>query len=123
LDPDGNAEIQTKETTADSEQKLYTSARWQLLDNRTLSLSGTQSAHCKILKLTAWRMTTVSPADFGFSIQWVKQPTINAKAWLLISAAMVLPVVFALSLPRSKSSHTVAEDPQWVPSTTLRHRH
>jgi len=41
---------------------------------------------------------------------------VNAKAWLLVAAAMILPVVFALSLPRSKSSRAVAEDPQWEPS-------
>jgi hypothetical protein len=115
LNPDGNAEIQTKETAADSEQKLHTSARWQLLDDRTLHLSGTQSATWKILKLTAWRMTTASPADLGYSIHWTKHPKI-AKACLAITMAVLLPIVFASSLPHSHSSHAIAEDPQSVPT-------
>jgi hypothetical protein len=123
LDPDGNAEIQTKETAADSEQKLHTSARWQLLDDRTLNLSGTQSATWKILKLNALRMTTASPADLGFSIRWTKHPTINAKACLVITMAVLLPILFALSLPRSGASHGITDDPRYVPSNTSYHSH
>jgi hypothetical protein len=123
LDPDGNAEIQTKETAADSEQKLRTSARWQLLDDRTLNLSGAQSVTWNILKLNGGSMTTAALAESSFPVHWIRHPKVNAKAWLLVAAAMVLPVVFALSLPRSKSSHAVAEDPQWVPSTTSPHGH
>ena len=123
LDPDGNAEIQTKETAADSEQKLRTSARWQLLDDRTLNLSGAQSVTWNILKLNGGSMTTAALAESSFPVHWIRHPKVNAKAWLLVAAAMVLPVVFALSLPRPKSSRAVAEDPQWVPSTTSCHRH
>src|ERR1700751_1384640 len=123
LDPDGNAEIQTKETAADSEQKLRTSARWQLLDDRSLHLLGTQSLTWKIVKLNSWSMTTTALAESSFPVHWIKHPKVNAKAWLLVAATMVLPVVFALSLPRPKSSRAVAEDPQWVPSTTSCHRH
>jgi hypothetical protein len=123
LDPDGNAEIQTKETAADSEQKLRTSARWQLLDDRTLNLSGAQSVTWNILKLNGGSMTTAALAESSFPVHWIKHPKVNARAWLFAAAAMVLPVVFALSLPRSKCSHTVAEDPQWVPSTTSPHGH
>jgi len=123
LDPDGNAEIQTKQTAADSEQKLRTSARWQLLDDRTLNLSGTQSATWKILKVTAWRMTTASPADLGFSIHWTKHPTINAKACPVITMAVLLPILFALSLPRSVTSQAIADDPRYAPSNTSYRNH
>ena len=123
LDPDGNAEIQTKETAADSEQKLRTSARWRFLDDRSQHLLGTQSLTWKIVKLNSWSMTTAALAESSFPVHWIKHPKVNAKAWLLVAATMVLPVVFALSLPRSKSSRAVAEDPQWVPSTTSGHRH
>jgi uncharacterized membrane protein len=75
------------------------------------------------VKLNSWSMTTAALAESSFPVHWIKHPKVNAKAWLLVAAAMVLPVVFALSLPRSKSSRAVAEDPQWVPSTTSRHRH
>jgi hypothetical protein len=123
LDPDGSAEIQTKQTAADSEQKLRTSARWQLLDDRTLNLSGARSVTWKILKVTAWRMTTASPADLGFSIHWTKHPTINAKACLVIAMAVLLPILFALSLPRSMTSQAIADDPRYVPSNTSYHSH
>ena len=68
-------------------------------------------------------MTTAALAESSFPVHWIKHPKVNAKAWLLVAAAMVLPVVFALSLPRSKSFHAVAEDPRWEPSTTSPHRH
>jgi hypothetical protein len=50
-------------------------------------------------------------AESSFPVHWIKHPKVNAKAWLLVAAAMVLPVIFALSLPRSKSYRAVAEDP------------
>jgi hypothetical protein len=109
----GNAQIQTKEKAADSEQALSTSARWQLLDDRTLHLWGTQSVTWKILKLTAWRMTTASPTYLGFPVRWIKHPKINTKACLVITMAVMFSILFALSLPRSESSHTIADDPQY----------
>jgi hypothetical protein len=72
----------------------------------------------KVKKLHSWSMTTAALAESSFPVHWIKHPKVNAKAWLLVTAAMVLPVVFALSLPPSKSYRAVAEDPQWVPSTT-----
>ena len=123
MDPDGNAEIDTKGKIGDSEKRFQISARWQLSDDKTLHFFGTQSLTWKILKLNSWRMTTAATGESSSPVHWIKHPKVNAKAWLLVAAAMVLPVVFALSLPRSKSSRAVAEDPQWVPSTTSRHRH
>jgi hypothetical protein len=123
LNQDGNAEIDIKGKVAGSDERLRASARWQVLDDRSLHLLGTQSLTWKIVKLNSWSMTTAALAESSFPVHWIKHPKVNAKAWLLVAAAMVLPVVFALSLPRSKSSRAVAEDPQWVPSTTSRHRH
>jgi hypothetical protein len=123
LDPDGNAEIQTKETAADSEQKLRTSARWQLLDDRTLNLSGAQSVTWNILKLNGGRMTTTGFTDPNFQVKWTKQFTINAKAFFLIGGAVLLPIFFALSLLRSEPSHAIANDPRYVLPTTSHRAH
>src|SRR5580704_11319653 len=123
LNQDGNAEIDIKGKVAGSDERLRTSARWQILDGRSLHLLGAQSLTWKIVKLNSWSMTTAALAESSFPVHWIKHPKVNARALLFVAAAMVLPVVFALSLPRSKSSHAVAEDPQWVPSTTSRHRH
>lgn len=121
LDPDGNAEIHTKRKAADSEQKLHTSARWQLLDDRTLHFWGARSVTWKILKCNNWSMTTAGPADLGFPIHWLKRPKINIKSCLLVSGAVLVPILFALSLPRSEPSHTIANDPQYVLPDTSRH--
>ena len=123
LNQDGNAEIDIKGRVAGSDERLRSSARWQVLDDRSLHLLGTQSLTWKIVKLNSWSMITAASAESSFPVHWIRHPKVNAKAWLLVAAAMVLPVVFALSLPRSKSSHAVAEDPQWVPSTTAPHGH
>jgi hypothetical protein len=123
LDPDGNAEIQTKETAADSEQKLHTSARWQLLDGSRLHIWDTQSVTWNILNLNGRRMITTGSTDPNFPVKWTKQFTINAKAFLLIGGAVLLPIFFALSLPRSEPSHAIANDPQYVPSGSVRHKH
>jgi hypothetical protein len=45
LNQDGNAEIDMKGTVAGSDKRLRTSARWQVLDDRSLHLLGTQSAN------------------------------------------------------------------------------
>src|SRR5260221_13769225 len=123
LNQDGNAEIDIKGKVADSDERLRSSARWQVLDDRSLHLLGTQSLTWKMVKLNSCSMTTPALAESSLPVHWIQHPKVNAKAWLLVAAAMVLPVVPALSLPRSESSRAVAEDPQWVSSTTSRHRH
>jgi hypothetical protein len=102
LNQDRNAEIDIKGKVGGSDERLRTSARWQVLNDRNLHLLGTQSVTWKIVKLTSWSMTTAALADSSFPVHWIKHPKVNAKAWLLVAAATVLPVVFALSLPRSK---------------------
>jgi hypothetical protein len=123
LNQDGNAQIDIKGKVAGFDKRLRTSARWQISDDRTLHLLGAQSLTWKIVKLNSWSMTTAALAESSFPVHWIKHPKVNARALLFVAAAMVLPVVFALSLPRSKSSHPVAEDPQSVPSTTSPHGH
>ena len=107
LDPDGNAEIQTKGKAIDSEQILRSNAQWQLLDGTTLDR----------------RMITTGSTDPRFSVKWTKQFTINAKAFLLIGGAVLLPIFFALSLPRSGTSHAISENPQHVAPNTSRYTH
>jgi hypothetical protein len=121
LDPNGNAVIQTEGKAADSEQRLRTSGRWQLLDDSTLHLSGSRSVTWKILKLNRWSMTTAGPADLDFPVQWLKRSKIDTKACLLVAGVVLLPILFALSLPRSEPSHVIADDPQYVPSNTSPH--
>jgi hypothetical protein len=123
LNQDGNAQIDIKGKVAGFDKRLRTRARWQILDDRSLHLLGAQSLTWKIVKLNSWSMTTAALAESSFQVHWIKHPKVNARAWLFVAAAMVLPVVFALSLPRSNSSHAVAEDPRWVPSTSSRHGH
>jgi hypothetical protein len=123
LASDGSAVIDTIVSNGADSRKFSTQARWQLLYNRTLHLWGTHTTAWKILKLNSWTMITADEAGAGLPVRWTTVPTVNLKLWLLIAAAVLLPVLFALSLPHSKSSRAVAEDPQWVPSTTSRHRH
>jgi hypothetical protein len=123
LHPDGNAEIQTKGKAIDSEQILHSNAQWQLLDGSTLHIWGAQSVTWNIQKLNGRRMITTGSTDPGFPVKWIKQFTINAKAFLLIGGAVLLPIFFALSLPRSDPSHATANDPQYVPSNSVRHKH
>jgi hypothetical protein len=118
LDPDGSAEIRTKAKSRDSKHALHTNAHWQLLNDGTLHLLGTQTITCRILRLSSWTMTTADPAESGNSVRWIKHPRINTKAFLLVAAAIFLPVIIALSLPRSGSAHEIAEDPQFVPPST-----
>jgi hypothetical protein len=77
LDPDGTAELHTEEKAMDSEQKLLTSARWQLLDDRTLRLLGAQDITWKILKLNGRSMTTAISAELASPARWLKRPKIN----------------------------------------------
>ena len=63
LNQDGNAEIDIKGKVGGSDERLRTSARWQLLDDRTLHLWSTQSITWKILKLSGQSMTTAVSAD------------------------------------------------------------
>jgi hypothetical protein len=123
LDPDGNAEIQTKGKAIDSEQILRSNAQWQLLDDTTLHICGTQSVTLNIQKLNVRRMITIGSINPGFPVEWTRQFRIKAKAFLLIGGAVLLPIFFALSLPHSEPSHAIANDPQYVPSNSVRHKH
>jgi hypothetical protein len=60
-------------------------------------------------------MITADQAGAGFPVRWTTHPRINAKPWLLLAAAVLLPVLMALSLPRSQPSRAIADDPQYVP--------
>jgi hypothetical protein len=101
LASDGTVLIDTTVSNGTESRKFSAQARWQLLDNKTLQLWGTQTATWKILKLNSWTMMTADPADSSFPVRWTTLPTINAKAWLLVAAAVLIPVVLALSLSRS----------------------
>jgi hypothetical protein len=123
LASDGTALIDTTVSKGTDSHKFSTQARWQLLDNKTLHLWGTQTAIWNILKLNSWTMITADQAGAGFPVRWTTHPRINAKPWLLVAAAVLLPVMFALSLTRSEPSQAIADDPQYVPSNTLHHGH
>jgi hypothetical protein len=123
LDPDGNAEIQTKGKAIDSERILRSNAQWRLLDSTTLHISGTQSVTWNIQRLNGRRMISTGSSAPGFSVKWTRQFTINVKAFLLIGGAVLLPIFLALSLPHSEPSHAIANDPQYVPSNSVRPKH
>jgi hypothetical protein len=123
LASDGSAVIDTIVTNGVDSRKFSTQARWQLLDNRTLRLWGTHTTAWKILMLNSWTMITADQAGAGLPVRWTTVPRVNLKLWLLIAAAVLLPVLFALCLPRSQPSHAIADDPQYVPSNTSRHSH
>ena len=123
LDPDGNAEIQTKGKAIDSEQILRSNARWQLLDGSTLHIWGTQSVTWNIIKLDSLSMTTAATGDSASPVHWIKHPKINVGALLPIAAAILLAMIIALSLPRSGPAHAIAEDPQSVPPSKSHHGH
>jgi hypothetical protein len=123
LASDGSAVIDTIVSNGADSRKFSTQARWQLLDNRTLHLWGTHTAAWKIRKLNSWTMITADQAGAGPPVRWTAFPTVNLKLWLLIAAAVLLPVLFALFLPRSEPSHTIADDPQYVLPTTSHHAH
>jgi hypothetical protein len=123
LASDGTALIDTTVSKGTESRKFSTQARWQLLDNQTLHLWGTQTATWKILTLNSWIMITADRAGAGFPVRWTTHLRINAKPWLLVAAAILLPVLLALSLPRSQPSQAIADDPQYVLSNTSRHSH
>lgn len=123
LASDGTALIDTTMSKGAKSRKFSTRARWQLLDNRTLHLWGTQTAAWKILKLDSWSMITADQAGAGLPVRWTAFPRVNLRLWLLIAAAVLLPVLFALSLLRSQPSHAIADDPQYVLPTTSHHAH
>jgi hypothetical protein len=116
LASDGTAVIDTAVSKGADSQKFSTQARWQLLDNKTLHLWGTQTATWKILTLNSWTMITADEAGGGFPVRWTTHPR-------MITVAVLLQVLVALSLPRSQPSHPIADDPQHVPSNTSRHSH
>jgi hypothetical protein len=62
----------------EAEQKLRTSAQWQLLDGSTLHIWGTQSVTWNIQKLNGRRMTTAPLAESSFPVHWIKHPKVNA---------------------------------------------
>ncbi|MBV8417599.1 MAG: hypothetical protein JO251_20555 [Verrucomicrobia bacterium] len=123
LASDGTALIDTTVRKGTESRKFFARARWQLLDNKTLHLWGTQTATWKILTLNSWTMTTADQAGAGFPVRWTTHPRINAKPWLLVAAAVLLPALVALSLPHSQPSHAIADDPQYVPSNVLHDKH
>jgi hypothetical protein len=123
LASDGSAVIDTIVSNGADSRKFSTQARWKLLDNRTLHLWGTHGISWKIRKLNSWSMITADQAGAGPLVRWTTFPTVNLKPWLLIAAAALLPVLFALSLPRSQPSHVIADDPQYVLPTTSHHAH
>src|ERR1700751_1146160 len=101
LASDGTAMIDTTVSKGASSRKFSAQARWQLLDNKTLHLWGTQTTTTwKILTLNNWSMITADQAGAGLPVRWTTHPRINAKPWLLLAAAVLLPVLMALSLPR-----------------------
>ena len=123
MDRDGSAQIDTKGKIGGSEKRIQISAQWQLSDDRTLHFVGTRSLTWKILKLNSLGMTTAATGESGSPVHWNKHPRINTKALLLVSAAILLPVVIALSLPRSGPAHAIAEDPQFVPPSASSRGH
>jgi len=123
LTSDGSAVIDTIVSNGADSRKFSTQARWKLLDNRTLHLWGTHTTAWKIRKLNSWSMITADQAGAGLPVRWTAFPTVNLKLWLLIAAAVLLPVLFALSLPSPQPSHAIADDPQYVLPTTSHHAH
>lgn len=121
LTSDGSAVIDTIVSNGADSRKFSTQVRWQLLDNRTLHLWGTQTAAWKILKLNSWSMITADQAGAGLPVRWTAFPKVKLRLWLPIAAAVLLPVLFALFLPRSQPSHAIADDPQYVLPTTSHH--
>ena len=123
LASDGTALIDSTVSKGVGSLKFSTRARWQLLDNKTLQLWGTQTATWKILRLNGRTMITADQAPTSLPVHWTTHSRINAKPWLLIAAAVLLPVLMVLSLPRSQLSHAIADDPRYVLPTTSHHAH
>jgi hypothetical protein len=123
LASDGTALIDTTMSKRTEPRKFSTQARWQLLDNQTLHLWGTQTAIWKILKLNSWIIITADRAGAGFPVRWTTHPRVNVKPWLLVATAVVFPVLVALSLPHSEPSHAIADDPRYVHPYTSHHSH
>jgi hypothetical protein len=123
LASDGSAVINTAVSNGADSRKFSVQARWQLLDNGILHFWGTQTAAWKILKLNSWTMITADQAGVGLPVRWTAFPKLNLRPWLLIAAAVLLPVLFALSLPRSHPSHAIADDPQYVLPATSHQAH
>ena len=121
LAPDGSAQINTTVSQGTDSRTFSTHARWQLLDNKTLHLWGSQTVTWKIRRLNSWTMITADQAKVGLPVRWTAGPRLDAKPWLLVAAAVLVPVLMALSLTRSQPSHVIADDPQYVPPTGLSH--
>jgi hypothetical protein len=123
IDRDGSAQIDTVGKIGGSEESAQIRAQWQLSDDRTLRFVGTQCLTWKILKFNSFGMTTAATGESSPPVHWVKHPRINTTALLLVAAAILLPLVIALSLPRSGPAHAIAEDPQFVPPSASSHDH
>ena len=121
LAPDGSAQINTTVSQGTDLRTFSTDAHWQLLDNKTLHLWGSQTVTWKILRLNSWSMITADQAGVGLPIRWTTFPNVNPRPWLLMGAAVVFPIMIALSLPRSRPSHAIVDDPQYVLPTTSHH--
>jgi len=67
-------------------------------------------------------MITADQAGAGFPVRWT-HPRINGQTLASVAAAGMLPVLMALSLPRSPPSHAIAGDPQYVPASIPHHTH
>ena len=123
LASDGSAQINTTVGQGTDSRTFSTDAGWQLLDNKTLHLWGSQTVTWKILRLNSWIMITTDQAEVGLPIRWTTFPNVNPRPWLLMGAAVLFPIMIALSLPRSRPSHAIADDPQYVLPTTSHHAH
>ena len=122
LNPDGTALIDANITKGGDSRRFATQARWQLLDNKTLHLWGSQTATWKILKLKSWTMITADQAAAGLPVRWTTYPRINVKPLVAVAAAALLPVLIALSLLRSQPSRTIADDPKYPYTPAPHHR-
>jgi hypothetical protein len=64
-------------------------------------------------------MITADQEGAGFPVRWTTTSWINAKPCFLIAAAVLFPVLIALSLPCSQPSQAIADDPRYVPAYIL----
>lgn len=123
LAPDGSTQINTTVSQGTDSRTFSTGARWQLRDNKTLHLWGSQTVTWKILRLNSWSMITADQAGVGLPVRWTTFPKVNPRPWLLMGSAVVFPIMIALSLPRSRPSHAIADDPQYVLPGSKYHAH
>jgi len=63
------------------------------------------------------------PPAIGLPSSPGQHPKISAKACRLFVGDVLLPLLFAFSLPRSEPAHAIAEDALYVPPSGSRHSH